>query len=191
MRKLFTLGYPTLPAADMAFLHGFRNQHDERYRDVVAPHFTLVFACTSVAEDDYVRHVAAIAERCERIKFRCRYAMVGADDRDDTAYVFLVPDEGYSALSLLHDRLYTGILAPHLRLDIPYIPHMTIGTLEDGRSAKRLCDDLNSRPMDMEGSLDAITVGVLERSEMIDIASFAFRRRPGIGPQRGGRGLPL
>jgi hypothetical protein len=45
--------------------------------------------------------------------------MPGADDEDETAYVFSVPDEGFSAVSILHDRLYTGILAPFLRLDIP------------------------------------------------------------------------
>src|SRR5262245_22726723 len=59
-------------------------------------------------------------------------------DSDVTADVFLVPDEGNSALSLLHDQLYTGPLVSHLRLDLQYVPHITIGTLSDREKAKRL-----------------------------------------------------
>lgn len=37
----------------------------------------------------------------------------------DTAYGFLVPDEGHAAVSLLDDRLYTGPLAPYLAWTSP------------------------------------------------------------------------
>ena len=50
----------------------------------------------------------------------------GADEDRDTAFVFLVPDEGHARISLLHDRLYRGRLAPYLRLDVPFTPHINI-----------------------------------------------------------------
>jgi 2'-5' RNA ligase len=175
MGTLYTLAYPTLSEADMRFIEHFHRQHDVRYRDVVAPHFTMVFGCSAVAAVEYSKHVAAVARATPRISFSCRYAMVGADDQDETAYVFLVPDEGYSQLSLLHDRLYTGVLAPHLRFDIPFMPHITIGTLGERKTAKQLCDALNEQGIAVHGSVDALTVGALENGKVKNVASFELR----------------
>jgi 2'-5' RNA ligase len=172
MPQLYTLAYPTLTETDLTFIDNFHNRHDLRYKDVVAPHFTMVFACNNVAEDTYLHHVEEVAGTSRVIEFSCRYAMLGADDKDETAYVFLVPDEGYSAISRLHDRLYSGVLAPHLRLDSPYIPHITIGSLDDRHEAKRLCDRLNDRGIAIDGSLRALTVGVLKNGKIRDLASF-------------------
>lgn len=97
----------------------------------IETHLTLVFATAWLAEQEFAAHIASVAARTPRIEFACKYAMLGADDEDDRAYVFLVPDEGYAAISILHDRLYTGPLAEHLRLDIPYVPHITVATLRD------------------------------------------------------------
>ena len=152
MRTLYTLAYPSLSEADMNFIERFRHEHDARYRDVVASHFTMVFGCNAVGEVEYRQHVAAVAKANVTLDFSCRYAMLGSDDQDQTAYVFLVPDEGYSGFSLLHDRLYTGVLSPHLRLDIPFVPHITIGTLEDRRVAKQLCDDLDRKSTRLNSS---------------------------------------
>jgi hypothetical protein len=139
---------------------------------VVAPHFTLVFGLAGMNECDYLGHVENIAAKAEPIPFHCRYAMLGADDSDDTAYVFLVPDEGNSAIALLHDRLYTGLLAPHLRLDLEYVPHMTVGACGDRGEAKALCDALNSQGVSIAGRLKAVTVAALEDGRIGNIAAF-------------------
>jgi 2'-5' RNA ligase len=172
---LYTLAYPTLSAQDRAFVDRFRNEHDVRYRDVVAPHFTLVFACSALPEVEYLQHVASVASHSPVIRFSCRYAMLGADDQSETAYVFLVPDEGYSGLSLLHDRLYGGLLRPHLRLDIPYIPHITVGTLSDRHRAKQLCDELNRKGFHINGSIESVSVGALENGRIQNRASYPLQ----------------
>ena len=181
MPPLYTLAYPGVSAADRAFLERFRGEHDLRYRDVVAPHFTLAFGCDAVVEDEYRSHVAAVARRTPGIRFACRYAMLGGDHADDTAYVFLVPDEGFAALSRLHDALYAGPLAPHLRLDIPYVPHVTIGTLADRRRAKQLCDALNEAGVRIEGRIDAICVGALADGKIRDLATYPLAAEPATG----------
>jgi 2'-5' RNA ligase len=135
-RRVFTLAYPLLSATDAAMIAAFRARHDQRYRHMIEPHFTLVFGLVGINERDYIDHVGKIAARATPVPFHCRYAMLGADDSDDTAYVFLVPDEGNSAIARLHDRLYTGMLSEHLRLDLEYMPHMTIG-ISSGRKPKR------------------------------------------------------
>jgi 2'-5' RNA ligase len=177
VRTLYTLAYPMFSEADMSFIEHFRQEHDARHRDVVAPHVTLAFGCNAVAEVEYLPHVEAVAQGNLSINFSCRYAMLGADDQDQIAYVFLVPDEGYSKLSLLHDRLYTGTLSPHLRLDVPFIPHITIGSLADRPAAKQLCDELNERGVGMIGSVNALTVAALENGKVRNLASFQLRTK--------------
>ena len=175
-RKLYTLAYPTLAPADRAFIDHIRNEHDLPYRDVVKPHFTMVFSCSDLNEQDYQSHVREVSRLAMPIAFHCRYAMLGADGEAPLAYVFLVPDEGFSALSLLHDRLYTGLLASKLRLDLEFIPHITIATLEDRAFAKGLCDRLNDSGLSIAGSVDSLTVAALEANRIEDTATFAFGR---------------
>ncbi len=175
MRTLYTLAYPVLGEADKSFIERFRHEHDVGNREVVSPHFTLVFGCSVVAEAEYLQHVQAVASVSAAVRFSCRYAMLGADDQAETGYVFLVPDEGYGALSLLHDRLYTGVLSLHLRLDLPFIPHITIGTLADRRAAKQLCDDLNQQGLDINGTVNALTVGAMEHGKINNLATFPLQ----------------
>jgi hypothetical protein len=172
----YTVAYPDLSEEDGAFIEEYRRLHDIPYRHVIEAHFTLVFGCREIPESDYLRHVESVAEAFHRFEFCCRYAMLGSDAEDETAYVFLVPDEGHSTVSLLHDRLYTGPLAPFLRLDIPFTPHIGIGTLGSRHEAKRLCDELNEQGLRIQGAVDTVTVGVLEGGRFRDVASFDLKR---------------
>lgn len=174
MPTLYTVSYPEVAPEALSFMEQFRHEHDLPYRDVVAAHFTMVFGCKTLGLPDYTKHIAAVARQSEPIRFCCKYAMLGSDDFDDSAYVFLVPDEGYSGISLLHDRLYTGLLQPFLRLDVPFIPHITIGTLKDRSAAKVLCDELNRSGVCIEGSLRALTIGALEDGKLKNLSSHAL-----------------
>lgn len=60
-------------------------------------------------------------------------------------FVLLVQDEGFSEVVRLHDKLYTVILALELRLDIPFYPHIGIGSSTDVLACKRLADDLKMK----------------------------------------------
>lgn len=174
MRPLHTLAPLAISPADRAFLDDFRARHDP-HAGVVEPHFTLVFACAAVAADDYLAHVGAVAAACASIAFSCRYAMLGADEQRADGYVFLVPDEGHGALSRLHDRLYTGPLAPHLRLDLPFTPHVTIGRCAERAHAKRLCDELNARPLRIDGRVEALAVGGVEGGRFVECTRFPLQ----------------
>lgn len=174
METLFTVAYPRMAESDARFIDEFRLRHDAARRDLVAAHFTLVFRVQDVEESEYTRHVKDVAASATPIEFTCRSATLGADAGDGTAHVFLVPDEGHSSIVRLHDRLYTGPLESFLRLDIPYIPHITIGSLPDRAQAKALCDELNARGLAIAGTLDALTVGALGDSGFIDRVSIAL-----------------
>ena len=142
MRELFTLAYPKLSDQDLEFIDTFRRRHDRQHQ-VVRAHFTLAFGCSEIDERAYVEHVEQVALLWRPIPFVCRYAMLGADARSEHAHVFLVPDEGYSSICRLHDDVYRRALAPFLRLDIAYVPHITLGTSADRAAMKAYCDELN------------------------------------------------
>lgn len=144
MRRLYTVGYPDLSFADQQFIEAFRKDHDPHF-SLIRAHFTMVFGVSDLEYEAYLTHIKAVAENSPTVRFSCRYAMLGADDADETAYVFLVPDEGYSAVSLLHDRLYTGQFERFHRLDIPYIPHITMASSRSREEMKMLCTELNRR----------------------------------------------
>jgi len=172
IRKLFTLAYPALTPADRALIDAFRILHDPNKVHVVDPHFTLIFGSSRVDDSAYMDHVRGIAAITAPVRFHCRYAMLGAEDGAETAYVFLVPDEGYSALSLLHDRLYSGPLARCLRLDLMYVPHITIGTCARRHEAKELCDTLNAQRVSIEGTIENLTVAALANEKTENLRSF-------------------
>ena len=176
-KTLFTLAYPFLSATDRAVVDAIRAKHDRAKAAMVRPHFTLVFGCAERDEDEYLNHVGAIAATTTRIQFHCRYAMLGAGGADDAvadhaAHVFLVPDEGNSAIMGLHDRLYTGILSSRLRHDIQYVAHITLATCADSKRAKRLCDEINAQAVSIAGKIEALTVSAVDGREFSDLRSF-------------------
>ncbi len=170
---LLTVAYPVLRNEDATFVEAFRQRYDPRVREVAA-HFTLAFGCAAVPQRLYLRHVEAVCKDSQAFDFACRYAMLSAGHDDENAYVFLVPDEGLAALSLLHDAVNRGVLTPHLRLDVPYVPHITIGVMTDRVVAKSLCDELNSKGVDISGRVQALTVIELDESGVGAIEAFAL-----------------
>jgi len=172
MKTLYSLCYPEFSASDRQFIEDFRNEHDIPFRDVVAPHFTMVFGCNDVPLQSYRNHVEKITRSQNSIKFTCRYAMLHSDDSNDNYYVFLVPDDGYGEISKFHDKLYKGLLAPYLRLDIPYVPHIGIATIPDAGRVKSLCDKLNSTGIEISGQINSITVSEYNDSKVTDLETF-------------------
>jgi hypothetical protein len=168
---LYTVGYLEIPAVQMQWLQAFRQQHDPHYR-AVDPHFTMVFGVSDLDEATYLSHIEAVAAASSSIRFSCRYAMLGADDIDDTAYVFLVPDEGNARISLLHDELYRGALAPYHRLEFPYIPHVTIASMKDFKQAKLMCDELNRSGVFIQGRIASLTTGALRDGVLHTLKTF-------------------
>jgi len=170
--SLLALCYPKSRAEDQRFIDRVRLRHDHAYREVVRPHFTMVFQVRDLIESTFSAHVAHVAETSAPIRFVCRYAMVHNDVSSDDYYVFLVPDQGFSELALLHDALYTEVLAPRLRLDVPYVPHIGVATLKDPHRCKELADELNGQGLSIDGSVEEISVVKYNGQTVIDLHHF-------------------
>lgn len=179
---LFTIACLDISDAQRRFIDDFRRARD-RQAALVPPHFTLLFPGAGIDEAAYLRHVEAIAQAAAPIRFHCRCATLGADESAERAFVYLVPDEGHAAITLLHDRLYGGPLAHSLRLQLPYTPHITIGSCTDFRQAKAWCDALNGQGVDVAGTLPALTVGALRAGSFQVLRRFEL-----INDERRGHG---
>jgi 2'-5' RNA ligase len=172
MRKLYTVAFPTLGDEDARFIAGIRAARD-RQAGVLGPHFTLLFGCDALDETSYIDHVRAIAAATPAFAFTCFEA--APDDDAGRGYAYLLPDLGRTELTTLHDRLYTGPMAPHLRRDRHFVAHMTIGHAAGFDAAALLCDELNAGGINVAGSIDALVVGCVEQGRFIELARFALQ----------------
>jgi 2'-5' RNA ligase len=157
------IAYPTLSQQDRQWMQQVREQHDTELASVVAPHFTLVFPLVVLEAKQLIEHVKAQVEHWQHIPFVLRCALPIKDALSEEISVFLVPEEGFSAIVKLHDALYRGVLASELRLDIPFLPHITVGKTSDPWQAKALADQLNQQSPTIHGLLETLDVITYEK----------------------------
>jgi 2'-5' RNA ligase len=154
---LLVVGYPTFSAADYRWIQAFRADHDPQFRSV-APHVTLVFPFDEMPEEELVAHVRRQTQATPKLAVTLACALPMPDPGTGGAHLFLVPDAGFAALVKLHDRLYSGPLAPYLRTDLPFVPHLTIGWKAQPAEAHRLAGELNAQDFVVEGMIPRLTV---------------------------------
>ncbi len=169
------LAYPKLADKDLLWVESIRKAHDKLYAEVVKAHFTFVFPVT-IQQEQLASHVKKIALSEKSFKFVLKCATLVDDAFNDYMHVFLVPDEGYSDSVKLHNKLYTGILAPELRLDIPFIPHIGIGNSLEAQECKKLADDLNKENFSISGKIDTLSLVRYEANKIDTIEEFVLSR---------------
>jgi 2'-5' RNA ligase len=155
--SLLVLGYPTLNPVDYRRIQAIRAEHDPQF-GMVQPHFTLVFPLDGMREEALTLHVRRAAEHLPPIDLRLTCALAWPEQDRPLTYVFLAPDAGFGRLVTLYDRLYSGPLAMYLRLDLSFVPHITVAACADGAAAFGLARDLNEEGIAMPGKLDRLTV---------------------------------
>ena len=168
--------YPDLKRADYDLIQFFREHYDPNY-PIIEPHFTIVFPVTDIDTNRFIEHCKEICRHITPISFDIRRTMVNKSYGDDDWYAFLVPDKGLSDIAGLHDRLYTGILEPELRLEIPYIPHITVGRFDNGAECKNLCDRINEKVISIKGNISFIDIITNDQSRLRTIEKIMISER--------------
>ena len=95
----------------------------------------------------------------------------GRDIVSAGAHVFVVPEEGHDQIARLHDELYAGVLRPHLREDIAFVPHITIAT-SDALWCQTYAQQLNETFKPVRGVLESMTLLDVTRTEFESLARF-------------------
>ncbi len=153
--SLEVVAVPEFAPDDLAWI---RKMRLDRAGNKGPPYFTVVFPGPDLEKSLYTTEVTAVARQTKRIRFCLRSAIVVPDPQVKSFHVFLVPDEGFGAIIRLHERLHSGPLAPCLRADIAYVPHLTIASEHDVESARRVAADLNKAEIAIAGRIDSIVV---------------------------------
>ena len=154
--SLLVVNYPTISKDDLAWIQNIRQEYDELNFRAIDPHFTLVFPLIDIDRATLISHIQQSIKDVQAFEFTLRCAILSNDAFSDYTHVFLVPDEGYSKIVKLHDRLYTAVLVDRLRLDIPFIPHIGIANSLNAQSCKELVDRLNSQQFEISGRIERL-----------------------------------
>jgi 2'-5' RNA ligase superfamily len=155
MEALEVIARPHFNKEDLAWITDIRSR---RAGSRGAPYFTLVFSNPSLTPSAFLNAVRTYSKDVHPIRFRLRSALVVPEQAAGRFHVFLIPDEGFGAILKLHDALHVGALAPAVRQDNPYLPHITVATTADHAKARDLAVALNQGGLDIHGHIEALEV---------------------------------
>jgi 2'-5' RNA ligase len=77
---------------------------------------------------------------------------------------------GGEPLEALHRRLYSGVLAAHLRPDLPYRPHVTVAAFADHADAQRVAGAFG--PVDIPGRIPSVELAEINSGKLRGLESF-------------------
>ncbi len=152
------LSYPVIKDADFELIQHYRKDNDELFYSVVDPHFTIVFPVFDFPEELFINEVTERTKGIKKVDFNLRCATINKDAFKDYYHTFLVPDEGYSKIIKLHDKLYSGKFKNDLRLDLDFIPHIGIGNSKDKFRCKQMVDEWNGKEFSIEGVISSLSI---------------------------------
>src|ERR1700743_2546871 len=113
--NLHVIAYPELIASDFEMIQAYRREYNSLYT-IIQPHFTIVFSVPDMLPEDFISEVKKQAAHAKAIQFISRCAVINKDSFSGNYDAFLVPDEGFAAVTKLHDKLYCGQLSRYHRL---------------------------------------------------------------------------
>ncbi|MDP3855139.1 2'-5' RNA ligase family protein [Phenylobacterium sp.] len=154
---LLIVAFPEFSPSDLERLAELRARNDPQ-AGLIAPHFTLVFPTEATDQAEAVRHAETVAARWTPFTIRLTAAVAVPDTEAERSHVFLTPAAGWAEIARLHDHLYAGVLAPALRTDIEYLPHVTVAAFPDHAQAVALAANIARLGVDMVGAITAIEV---------------------------------
>lgn len=172
--QLLVIAYPELTKKDFSLIESFRKDNDRMFT-IVRPHFTFVFPVEKIAIPDLIHEMEILLESEKAISFSIRCATLSKDDFNDYYHCFLVPDEGYSHMVKLHDRLYSRILKEELRMDINYLPHIGVGNSKDPHHCMSMVEEWNTKDFEINGTISYLNIIKYEKGSIENIESFQLK----------------
>ncbi len=132
----------------------------------VQPHITLVFPFESDIEKSVLEEY--ISKTVEDIK-PFNLVLSGIAPSNSTGnYLFLNIKEGKDEIMEIHNRLYRGILKsfyPQWLKDIEFLPHMTVGNLNDPSAFERAVEETKNIDEVFETIVREISVEIIDENE--------------------------
>ena len=169
------IAYPNIKSSDFDLIQEFRKRNDELFYSVVEPHFTIVFPTFDLSKEEFCKTIFATTLDVDKIDFTIRCATINKDAFNEYYHCFLVPDEGYSKIIKLHDKLYSEQLTDNLRLDIDFVPHIGVGNSKDKFVCKKMVDSWNKKDFSISGTISNLTIVEFENNKVIKLQDIELR----------------
>lgn len=162
MTKSYLASFPKLDQ-NLDWILQFRSQHDPKAQ-LIPTHLTLVYPTEILSPAEIWAEASKLVASVPKFRFVSRSVLVVSEDKNTNAAasIFLVPDEGFQEVVQLHDLLYSARLKPALRTDIPFIPHVTIGSNLELQTARNLAHSLESKKFKVELIIDQLQAVTIE-----------------------------
>ena len=167
--SLLVIAYPEIKKKNYDWIQDLRNKYDMLYYDVVKPHFTFVFPVFNLNKKELTHEIKEKSKGLKEIDFYLRCAVLNKDAFNDYWHVFLVPDEGFSSITKIHDKFYSGKLKDEHFLAIQFIPHLGVGNSTNANECKKLVDELNEKNFEIHGKIKKLTIVKYEDKKVEDI----------------------
>ncbi len=174
--NLHVIAYPELAMADHELIQQSRKEYNSLY-NVIAPHFTIVFSVPDMPTEDFVAEIKKQANGIMIIPFCLRCAVINKDSFSNNYDAFLVPDEGFSKIVKLHDRLYSDKLSVYHRIDISYMPHTSIANNADVTIIKKIVDEWNEKEFVIKGRISSLDIINYENRVVTTIEKIKLGRK--------------
>ena len=166
------IAYPNINDSDYRWIQDIRQEHDRQF-SIVEPHITLVFSTNKLDPSEFTEHIRDSLAKFRSFPITLDSARIIEDDSKNFFHAFLVPSNGFSEIEKLHDLLYHGALKSELRLDIPFIPHLGIGSGSKAEMAT-LVDQVNSQKITISGYLEKVSIVEYDGSKVKDLSTVSL-----------------
>jgi 2'-5' RNA ligase len=142
------------PDIDTHLINRFRKKYDPQHH-LIEPHITLVFPISDFHdESDLIHHVESVTKDLESFPIHLQGLQ-----RSNDNYLFLLLAEGNADIINLHTELYTGILAAYRREDLPYVPHLTLGSFSGNADTySEVLEEAEQLGLDYHCELDSVHI---------------------------------
>lgn len=163
------IAYPDISQKDFDWIQDVRKKHDPKYFNVVKPHVTLIFSTNKLSLDAFIKHIKDKLTTVGSFDITFESTKLVEDDSRSFFHVFLIPSKGFNEIDKIHDLLYKGDLESELRLDIPFIPHLGVGTGDESQMTK-LINELEHQNHFIEGRISKVSIVEYDGSEVKDLS---------------------
>lgn len=164
---LLAIAYPKISRSDFNWIQSIRKKNDRQF-NLVKPHITLVFGTEKLNSKEFTDHIQNKVHAFKSFQITLDSAKIVEDDSKNHCHAFLVPSIGFNEINELHDLLYEDELESELRHDIPFMPHLTIGS-GSREEMTALVDRINESKISIKGSVNQVSIISFDGVKVTDI----------------------
>ncbi|MEI9913941.1 MAG: 2'-5' RNA ligase family protein [Candidatus Saccharibacteria bacterium] len=161
------IAYPVIESSDFEWIQDIRKLHDRQF-DLVNPHITLVFGTNKLNLSEFTKHIQSKVRTFKSFKVTMDSAKTIEGNSIDDCHAFLIPSVGFNEINELHDLLYQDELESELRRDMPFIPHLTIGS-GSKEEMTVLVNKVNEQRISINGNVGEVNIISFDGSKVKDI----------------------